>query len=199
MSGTMRGYTGSLKKLAGDRQFSVKYNVFEQGQMPTLSGALLSHQNGLKIFAGLELTFSGAPLQGRLPALHTSIRLRRKDLPVTNNLSYYEKSPITFVKSLIALTPGPNVVKLFCPQFTKFGTKLGCLINKAGKACQGQTLQLIMRQGKKIFKVGTWTGMTREVYMEQIPQHIRRKPERMNAQPCLSVCQEFWSLYGTKL
>jgi hypothetical protein len=36
--------------------------------------------------------------------------------------------------------------------------------------------------------------MTRVVYMEQNLPHIRRKPERINAQPCLSVCKERWSL-----
>jgi hypothetical protein len=37
-------------------------------------------------------------------------------------------------------TPGPSVIKLFCLQFVDFRTKLECLLDYNGKACQGQTL-----------------------------------------------------------
>ncbi len=35
---------------------------------------------------------------------------------------------------------GASVIKLFCPLFTNYRTNLECFIDKAGKACQGQTL-----------------------------------------------------------
>ncbi len=62
------------------------------------------------------------------------------------------KQQKTFSKSLKKfsdiLTPGANIVRLFCPQFTNFHDKLECLLNSAGKACQGQTLELITKTPK---------------------------------------------------
>ncbi len=36
--------------------------------------------------------------------------------------------------------PGGNVIKLFLSLINNFYTKLECLLDKAGKACEGQTL-----------------------------------------------------------
>jgi hypothetical protein len=44
-----------------------------------------------------------APLDGRLLALPTNIRLGKKGLPVTNTLAYYEHSNITYEISFITL------------------------------------------------------------------------------------------------
>ncbi len=46
-------------------------------------------------------------------ALPTNIRLGWRGLPGTNTLAYYENPEITVVKSLIVLTPGACVIKLF--------------------------------------------------------------------------------------
>jgi hypothetical protein len=50
--------------------------------------------------------FSGAPLQSRLNALPTNIRLGWKCLPRTNALAFYKNLQIMAVKSFITLTPG---------------------------------------------------------------------------------------------
>jgi hypothetical protein len=61
-------------------------------------------------------------------------------MAVTNILAYYDTGTITPVKSFIVQAPVANVVKLLCPLFTNFCTKLVRLLDKAGKACQQRTL-----------------------------------------------------------
>jgi hypothetical protein len=56
---------------------------------------------------------SDAPLQGRLLALPTNIRLGWQYLQETNTLAYYENPKITNKNSFIILGPGPNVIKHF--------------------------------------------------------------------------------------
>ncbi len=46
---------------------------------------------------------SGAPLNGKLLALPTNIRLDWKGLPFANAIAYYENSLLTAVKSFITL------------------------------------------------------------------------------------------------
>jgi hypothetical protein len=54
----------------------------------------------------------GAPLQGRLLALPTNIRLGWKGLPGTNALAYFENSELTAVRSFKTLAPGACTIKL---------------------------------------------------------------------------------------
>ena len=62
-------------------------------------------------------------------------------------------------KRLITLTPGANVINLFWSLICGFFTKLDCLKNQAGKACQGQTLKLIKKihklRSKKFYSIGS--------------------------------------------
>ncbi len=52
----------------------------------------------IKLFTAVVYEFSGAPLEGRLLASPTNIRLGWKSLPETNSLAYYEYPLITAVK-----------------------------------------------------------------------------------------------------
>jgi hypothetical protein len=45
----------------------------------------------------------------------TDIRIGWRGLPGTNTVAYYENTSITNVKSFIIFSPGPNVIKHFCP------------------------------------------------------------------------------------
>ncbi len=55
---------------------------------------------------------SSAPLQGRLLASHTNIRLGWQGLPGTNALAYYEKSYLMAVESFITLAPGSKKIRI---------------------------------------------------------------------------------------
>ncbi len=77
-------------------------------------------------------------IEGRLPALLTDISIGWKGLPGTNTSSL-----LKFLnygqKSLITLAPAANH-KTFFSVIYDFCTKLECLLDVAGKACQGQTI-----------------------------------------------------------
>ncbi len=75
----------------------------------------------------------------RLKVLHSGRRqlflggLDQICLAETNTLAYFGWELVT-EKNSIALTPGANVVKLFCPSFTDFRTKPECLLDYTGKS-----------------------------------------------------------------
>jgi hypothetical protein len=54
-----------------------------------------------------------APLNCRLPAILSYIRLGCKSLPGTNSLAYFASTPVTKKKSFVIFPPGANVIKLF--------------------------------------------------------------------------------------
>ncbi len=42
------------------------------------------------------------------------------------------------VDAKFCLSPGANIINLFCPWFADFHTQLECLLDQAEKACHGQ-------------------------------------------------------------
>ncbi len=59
---------------------------------------------------------------GGLLIIPSLIMLARKGLPGTNSLAYFSLTLVTNIKSLIALTPGANVINLFMTVIDYFYT-----------------------------------------------------------------------------
>ncbi len=64
----------------------------------------------------------------------------------------------TAVKDFVAFSPGPNVIKFLCLLFTNCRNKPECLLDLVRKACQEQTLYLIMKIKKKFCRIVTWSS-----------------------------------------